>query len=151
MTRGGLVLELSPGPPVAAWSDCSPGKDGEAVRRSIEEALDVDLEMRTGLEVAAEGTPLEGGGLPVPVSEDGAGLTGDDVPAGDGEQEIQLADPEDVGARHEVDVRRRFPDAGALYEAKRRVEARIDPIERDEVVEEIVGEVGPKTPGQRDP
>src|SRR2546422_10986497 len=50
-----------------------------------------------------------------------------------------------------VHVPGRLPDAGAADEAQRRSEARVDAVQRDEVVEEVVRGVGRDPPRQGRP
>jgi hypothetical protein len=71
---------------------------------------------------------------------------GEDVPVR--HLEIQLPDAEDVRTRREIDVSGRLPDSRTTNEPERRVEADIDAVERDEIVEQVIRKVGRKPPGQ---
>src|SRR5207247_2260581 len=60
-------------------------------------------------------------------------------------------DPDHAGTRQEIHVPARLPNARAADKAQRRGEARVDAVERDEVVEEIVRVVGGDPPRERGP
>src|SRR5712691_5208086 len=73
------------------------------------------------------------------------------MPARDRKREVKLQDSQDSRPWHEVHVPRRLPDPRAADEAKRRGEARVDAVERDEVVEEIIRVVGRDPPREGSP
>src|SRR6266498_4222731 len=133
----GLILQLVARPPVSAGRHTHPTEHFERIGRCIELPLNVDLEVVAIVAVAAEHAPLEPRRLPVAGTPQGSGCVGDDVPARNGDGEIQLANAERVRPRHEIDVTRRLPDPRAPYEAQCGIESGVDAVERDEVVEEI--------------
>src|SRR5690348_14305495 len=108
------------------------------------------LEMITTLEVAPEHLPVEGRGLPISRPAEGPRLIGDDVPARDGNREVELPDAESMRTRLKIDVPRSLPDPGPLNEPERRRESRVDPVEGHEVVEQIVRIIGGDPSGERD-
>src|SRR5712691_7527285 len=73
------------------------------------------------------------------------------MPARDRKREVKLQDSQDSRPWHEVHVPRRLPDPRAADEAKRRGEAAVDAVQRDEVVEEIVRVVGRDPPREGSP
>src|SRR5437016_5731702 len=86
----GWVLQPVPRPPIAPRRDAETVKQVEGVGRRVQQALDVDLEVIAILAVAPEDAPLERRRLPIAAAEQGARLVGDDVPARNGEGEVEL-------------------------------------------------------------
>src|SRR5207245_11762686 len=69
----------------------------------------------------------------------------------DGNPESELADPPHSGPYHEVHLPGRFPDPRAADEAKRRGEARVNAVDRNEIVEQVVRVVGGEPPREGGP
>src|SRR4029077_18985522 len=63
--------------------------------------------------------------------------------------EVELPDAQHLGARHEIDVARGLPDPGPPNEPQGWCKTLVDPIERDKVVEEVVGIIGGDAPRLR--
>src|SRR5207247_8212194 len=119
----------------------------EGIGGDVQQTLQVDLEVVSVLAVAAEDPPLERRRLPIAAAHQGPRVVGNDVPAGNREREVELPDAQDPWPRHEVYVSGRLPDPRAAHEAERRSEVTVDAVERDEVVEQVVGVVGGDPPG----
>src|SRR6202007_437671 len=110
-------------------------KDRERRIRGVHQPFDVRFEVVAALEVAPEHLPVERSSLPISRPGEGSGLIGDDVPARDGNGEVELPDAEGMRTRLKIDVTRGLPDPRALNEPERGREPRIDPVEGHEVVE----------------
>ena len=92
--------------------------------------------------------PLEVRSLPRRWTRDTAISVGDDIPTRN-RREVELTNSQDVRPRLKIDMARGLPDPCPTDEPHCRIEARIDRIEGDESVDQVVRRISRNPPRER--